>query len=136
MDLHPEWIAGFVDGEGCFHISINTNAEMAVGYQVLPEFTVTQHERSIQVLHALKKFFGNGVIRPNRKKGTQRMVYRVRDRKILLNVIVPFFFSHELKTAKKNDFLLFRKVLFMMEKGDHLTHEGLQNIRDLVKTET
>src|SRR5437867_1233634 len=54
MDLDAGWITGFVDGEGCFHVGIAKHPEMTAGVQVLPEFTVVQHERDVQVLHALK----------------------------------------------------------------------------------
>ena len=54
MKLEAQWITGFVDGEGCFHVGINPHKEMTAGFQVLPEFTVVQHERDVQVLHALK----------------------------------------------------------------------------------
>ncbi len=37
MRLEAQWIVGFVDGEGCFHISINKNDTMTAGFQVLPE---------------------------------------------------------------------------------------------------
>ena len=47
MELEAQWIVGFVDGEGCFHISINKNDTMTSGFQVLPEFTVVQHENCL-----------------------------------------------------------------------------------------
>ena len=65
MELDPQWVVGFVDGEGCFHVSLNRHDEMTAGYQVLPEFVVVQHERDIQILHALKRFFRGGVVRQN-----------------------------------------------------------------------
>ena len=65
MDLNAQWIVGFVDGEGCFHIGINKNQKMTLGVQVLPEFTVVQHQRDEQILYALKDFFGCGVVRKN-----------------------------------------------------------------------
>src|SRR5688500_12628905 len=65
MELSADWIVGFVDGEGCFHVSINRHREMTVGFQVLPEFVVVQHERDRQVLMAVKRFFGFGVVRSN-----------------------------------------------------------------------
>ena len=88
MILDAQWIVGFVDGEGCFHIGINKNSEMTIGYQVLPEFTVVQHQRDVQVLHALKSYFGCGVVRSNHG---DRMAYRVRSIEHLLNKIIPFF---------------------------------------------
>lgn len=128
MNLESQWIVGFVDGEGCFHVAINQNKEMTQGEQVLPEFTVVQHQKDIQVLHALKSFFGCGVVRINHG---DRMAYRVRGVTHLLERIIPFFEKHPLKTKKQVDFLKFRKVLLMMQRGDHLTFDGIEKIRDL-----
>ena len=126
MNLDSHWVVGFVDGEGCFHVGINAHADMKVGYQVLPEFTVVQHERDAQVLHGLKAFFGCGVVRANHG---DRLAYRVRSLEHLRERIVPFFLSHPLKTKKNVDFLKFRDVLLLMERGEHLTPEGIDNIR-------
>ena len=128
MKLSAEWITGFVDGEGCFHVGISRHSGMSTGYQVLPEFTVVQHERDVQVLHALKAHFGCGVVRKNHG---DRMAYRVRGRSHLTERIVPFFMKHPLKTKKRLDFLKFRKVLIRMERGEHLTLEGLREIRGI-----
>ena len=115
MNLHAEWITGFVDGEGCFHVGINAHKEMTAGYQVLPEFTVVQHERDVQVLHALKAYFGCGVVRENHG---DRMAFRVQKLKDLLDVIAPFFMKHPLKTKKNVDFRKFRTVSSEDGKGD------------------
>jgi LAGLIDADG endonuclease len=126
MEIEAQWIVGFVDGEGCFHVGINPHKEMTTGYQVLPEFTVVQHKRDIKVLHALKSYFGCGVVRTNHG---DRMAYRVRGVKHLIEIIIPFFMTHSLKTEKNIDFKKFRHVLLEMEKGNHLTSEGVEEIR-------
>lgn len=132
MKLEAQWIVGFVDGEGCFHIGINKNGAMASGYQVLPEFTVVQHEKDVKVLHALKAYFGCGVVRVNRKdKTSTRMAYRVRNVQHLLDIISPFFLEHTLKTQKNVEFRKFRKVLLVMDQGRHLTAQGLEEIRNI-----
>ena len=130
MKLDAQWITGFVDGEGCFHVGINPHGEMTAGFQVLPEFTVVQHERDVQVLHALKAHFGCGVVRVNHG---DRMAYRVRSVKHLLEHIVPFFVKHPLKTRKNVDFLKFRDVLLLMDAGKHLTAEGIEQIRSIAQ---
>ena len=126
MKLDAQWITGFVDGEGCFYVGVNLHREMTAGFQVLPEFTVVQHKRDVQVLHALKAYFGCGVVRTNHG---DRMAYRVRGKEHLLTYIVPFFVKHSLKTKKNVDFLKFRDILLMMEAGKHLTAEGIETIR-------
>ena len=128
MNLDAQWIVGFVDGEGCFHVGVNSHPEMTTGVQVLPEFTVVQHERDIQVLHALKSFFGCGVVRKN---NGDRMAYRVRGHEHLSKNIVPFFEKHPLKTRKQVDFLKFRDIVNLMNRGEHLTRDGVDRIRSI-----
>ena len=128
MRLDPGWVTGFVDGEGCFHVGINAHADMTAGYQVLPEFTVVQHARDAQLLHALKAFFGCGVVRTNHG---DRLAYRVRSQQHLLERILPFFERHPLRSKKHVDFLKFREVLLMMQKGEHLKGGGLERIREI-----
>ncbi len=124
--LEAQWVVGFVDGEGCFYVGINAQPEMKTGYQILPEFTVVQHERDVQLLYALKQFFGCGVVRQNH---AERMAYRVRSVEHLRERIIPFFEKHPLKSKKQIDFLKFRKVLLLMERNEHLATEGIEKIR-------
>ena len=126
LKLDAGWITGFVDGEGYFHVGINRHSGMRTGEQVLPEFTVVQHERDVQILHALKATFGCGVVRRNHGA---RMAYRVRGLEHLLERIVPFFERHSLKSRKRVDYMKFRRVLLMMKAGDHLTDVGIEKIR-------
>lgn len=128
MDLEAQWVVGFVDGEGCFFVGVNPHEEMTVKYQVLPEFVVVQHKRDIQVLHALKAYFGCGVVRSNHG---ERMAFRVRGQKNLLEKIVPFFEKHKLKTKKRQDFMAFKTVLLKMERNEHLTVEGIEEIKQI-----
>lgn len=125
MKLHAQWICGFVDGEGCFHIAVNKNNKLKNAFQILPEFVVTQHKRDVQVLHALKAYWGCGVVRKNHR---DRLCYRVRSQKDFFEKIIPFFEKHTLKTAKHVDFLQFRDILLMMAKKEHLTKEGAKKI--------
>jgi hypothetical protein len=129
--LEAQWVVGFVDGEGCFFVGINPHSDLASGFQVLPEFTVVHHQRDIQLLHALKKFFGCGVVRRNH---AERMAYRVRALDHLKEVIVPFFDQHPLKSKKRVDFIKFRKILELMSKGRHLKVDGIEEIRAIAAT--
>ena len=128
--LTAQWICGFVDGEGDFFVDINSHQEMTSGFQVLPEFTVVQHERDVQLLYALKKFFGCGVVRQDHEG---HMCYRVRSVEHLRERITPFFEKHELRSKKRVDFIKFRRILLLMERGLHLTTEGIAEIRAITE---
>jgi len=123
--LEVQWIVGFTDGEGCFHIGISANKTYKSGFQLLPEFVVVQHQRDIKVLYGLKAYFRCGVVCRNHG---DRYSFRVRKLQDLSTIILPFFEKHQLKTLKKVDFLKFRRVVRSMEQGLHLTTEGLAEI--------
>ena len=129
--LEAQWVVGFVDGEGCFFVGMNPHSEMTSGFQVLPEFTVVQHQRDIQLLHALKRFFGCGVVRTNH---AERMAYRVRSLDHLNEKIIPFFDKHPLKSKKRVDFIKFRKILLLMNNREHLSIAGISKIREIAAT--
>ena len=124
MNLTHDWVVGFVDGEGCFFVGINKQPEMSLGYQVLPEFRIVQHEKDIQILYALKKFFRCGVVRRNHE---DRFELRIRKLNCLIKV-VEFFEKHPLQTKKNADFKKFARIIRWMKEGKHLTADGLINI--------
>ena len=124
MELNADWVVGFVDAEGCFHVSINRHPEMTMGYQVLPEFVVVQHSRDRQVLQALKRFFRSGSVRQNHD---DRDCLRIRNLNALMEVC-EFFMKHSLKTTKNADFRKFRKIVNLMHQKRHLTRDGLIEI--------
>lgn len=135
------WILGFVDGEGCFSIGFVKQPDRkeptrirrgyVTGYQVTHEFTVMQGARSLGNLEELKKFFGVGAIYINRRHDNHKedmFRYSVSRREDLLKIIVPFFKKYQLRTAKKQDFLLFAKCVASMQQGKHLTRGGVVQI--------
>lgn len=119
-NFHAQWIVGFVDGEGCFHLDVHRKKDMKWGLQMQPEFTVFQNEVDIQILHAFKDFFQCGSVGINRRDhhGT-RYHYRVKSVKDLTEKIIPFFEKHSLKTKRKIEFQRFRRICLLMNKGYH-----------------
>ena len=128
--LDCAWLVGFVDGEGCFHVGINSQPKMSLGWQILPEFRIVQHQRDEALLYKIKDFFAFGNVCKNHG---DRKEFRVRGAKNL-NQIVSFFKKHPLQTTKRKDFEIFAQVIFMMNKKEHLTKEGLQKIAILAST--
>jgi len=68
------------------------------------------------------------VYKNNIKKEVYSVQFRVTKIKDLINVIIPNFDSYPLLTQKKADFILFKQVVLMMDRKEHLTIEGLQKI--------
>ena len=131
------WIAGFVDGEGCFSCPIFRNHKAALGWQVQPTFVVVQSASSRDVLEGLVNFFGCGKVYVNRRHDNHRedlyryYVSRFTD---LRDVIVPFFREHQLRTSKCINFEKFVEILCLMEERKHLTISGLSQIAEITET--
>ena len=134
--MRAGWIVGFVDGEGTFSVAIQKNAEMSLGWQVFPEFVVTQGMKSLGALEELKNFFGCGGIYKNRRYDNHNediLRYCVRRIRDLDDTIVPFFKMNPLKTSKREDFKKFVQVIELMKTKQHLTFEGLKAIAKIVQ---
>ncbi len=131
------WICGFVDGEGCFSVSIIRNATTSSGWQVFPEFVVTQGEKSRAALELIKNFFSCGQIHINRRHDNHRealLRYCVRSQKELRERIIPFFEKYSLRTEKAKDFQKFAEILELMKNGIHLVKDGREHIAHMIQT--
>jgi hypothetical protein len=128
------WIVGFTDGEGCFTVSIINNPTTRFGKQIFPEFVITQGEKSLGVLKKVQKHFGcGGIVLNKRYDNHQYHLYRYCVRSIgdLEDRVIPFFEKFPLRTSKQKDFKLFKKVVEMMLKKEHLTTTGWSRILTL-----
>lgn len=130
------WIVGFTDGEGCFSVSFIRNATNKSGWQVFPEFVVTQGAKSLNALKIFQKYFKCGKIFINKRYDNHNEhLYRfcVRSLSDLSDKIVPFFKGHKLFTAKREDFEIFSRIVSMMEKRQHYFINGMKKIARLVE---
>lgn len=131
------WITGFVDGEGCFSVSIfrNAKSKIKLGWQIFPEFVVSQGEKSKKSLEIIEKYFDCGYIIRNKRKDNHHedmLKYCVRSIIDLREKIIPFFESNRLKTYKSKDFTIFKRIVEIIYKKKHLSEKGLKKIAHLI----
>lgn len=125
------WIVGFTDGEGCFSVSIFKNSTSRFGWQVFPEFVITQGVKSLPALELFEKFFGCGKIFVNKRYDNHHeYLYRycIRSIQDLNNKIVPFFRNNPLMTAKQKDFELFAEIIEMLTNKKHFEESGMKAV--------
>jgi hypothetical protein len=128
--MEDHYIAGFVDGEGSFHIAFQRNPDVKIGWQAIPEFHVSQNVSSRNVLEAIRERFDCGIIKANHRgsRSDRTHVLVVRNRLDLSMKVIPFFDRYPLHTVKKNDFQIFKQVVEMMNSEAHLSIGGFKNI--------
>lgn len=130
------WIVGFTDGEGCFSVSIIKNSTTKTGWQIFPEFVITQGEKSISALKYIQRYFGCGNIYVNRRKDNHKEnLYRycVRSMDDLSRFIIPFFQKNKLQTAKQLDLEKFARIIGMLKRREHFKQAGMIKIAKIIE---
>ena len=125
MDL-PSYISGYVDGEGCFSVSIAPRRALAAGWEVRPSVSVSQNADRSEVLLEIQRYFGCGTLRPDRSD--QTLKWEARSLQTLWERIVPHFRTYPLLSGKQRDFEQFAVICELMIRGDHRDPFGLKEI--------
>lgn len=125
--LKPWFVTGFTDAEGCFLIKLRKRSDFSTGWSVQPEFQIKLHQKDKELLNLIKSYFGSvgAVSSVADKDSLSFTVSRLEDN---LAWIIPHFDKFPLITQKSADYLLFREVVMMMQRKEHLTDVGLQAI--------
>jgi len=130
--LTPDYVAGFIDGEGCFCVSIHPHPTVRYGnrWLIAPSFQAYQHRENVGILEAIRDFFGLGHISA-KGPNSSVMTYSVYRREDQESVIIPFFDRYPLVSKKQDDFLKFREIVTLMQRKAHRTDEGFLAIVEL-----
>lgn len=125
----PQWVAGFVSGEGCFSIGITKSAKCKIGHAVQLRFKLTQHSRDESLLKSFIVFFGGGTYYkyPNKSLGD----YRCVSFEVISNKFMPFFIKYPILGVKALDFNDWYSAGEIMKNKAHLTPEGLAFLKAL-----
>lgn len=123
--LHPEWMAGFITGEGCFFIKLNKGRNKAgLGVQLI--FQISQHIRDEGLLKSFVTFFKCGnYIKPLQKEWGYYQCSNFFDN---YNKIIPFCTLYSIRGVKGKDFSDWVKAAEIINKGEHLRLEGSSKI--------
>ena len=125
MDL-PSYISGYVDGEGCFSVSIAPRPTLRVGWEVRPSLSVSQNGDRSEVLLAIQHHFNCGTLRPDRSDRTLK--WEVRSLPLIGERVIPHFRTYPLISGKRQDFEAFADICERMVRGEHREPEGLKEI--------
>ncbi len=122
----PSYLSGYVDGEGCFTVSIAPRPTLLVGWEVRPSLSVSQNGDRLEVLLLMQEYFGCGHLRPDRSDKTWK--WEVRSLSLLVNRVVPHFRRYPLQSGKRRDSELFADICQRMVQGEHRHSAGLRGI--------
>ena len=129
VTLQDGWLSGFTDAEGCFNVSITSNARYALGHVVKMRYLLDQKDSAI--LHTIQDLFGFGKVTIRSKTdGVYR--YTATGFKSMKDVI-SYFKVFPLLTKKALSFDKWLTIHNLVINKLHLTEEGLAQVRALQK---
>ena len=122
----PWFISGFTDAEGCFLVLVRKSPKSKLSWQLECNFTINLHSKDRDLLKLIQTYFkGAGRIGKERNSCCD---FTIGSLDQIITKVIPHFDKYPLKTNKYSDYLLFKEVVMMMQRGEHLTSEGLQKV--------
>lgn len=129
--LSPQYVVGFVDGEGSFSVSTNVHKTLKRKVEIRPEFEIELRADDATILFRIQRTLECGKIyfldykRYGWKPHVKLRVSKISE---LEKKIVPFFLQHPLQSKKRQSFSIFKHVVEMVAKKEHLTENGYRKI--------
>ena len=118
------YFAGFVDGEGSFHLTFRRRPDYKLPWKVSLCLNVSQKDRVILAL--LKRHLQCGTIR---YKGDDVWMFEVNNLNAIRENVIPFFKRFGFLSAKKKrDFAIFMRMADLMAGGSHLNKDGIAEL--------
>lgn len=126
------WLVGLVEGDGWFSITKN-------GKYCKFEFGIELHDRDTQLLYKIKKALGVGTI--DLKKNTNTVIFRIRKKPHLKDIILPIFDKFPMFTTKQWTYLRFKQnllnnIVFFEDLIDYIPPKSVpyENINQIIKS--
>lgn len=130
LPLDPNWVAGFVSGDGGFFVNITKKESLKLNYQVRLRFNITQDKIDEVLLKNMITYFNCGTI-SHSKTMVNYDVFSIKD---INEIIVPFFLKYQIRGEKNNNFLKWIKIMELIKNKKHLTIDGLEKIKEIKNT--
>ncbi|KKQ53269.1 MAG: putative maturase [Microgenomates group bacterium GW2011_GWC1_38_12] len=129
--LDPNYVAGFIDGEGSFSVSIGKHKTLKRGFEIRPEFEIELRDDDREILERILVTIGCGKIYDcsyERYGWFPHAKYKVTSSKTMRDVLFPFLDSHPLQAKKAGSYKIFKEIVLMACDKKHLSDEGFNKI--------
>ena len=133
-----DWIIEFIEGEGCFNITIQEiKNKKSRSLQIHPNFQISIGEQDKHILELIKSEFGFGNINLMPKKywtiygfdaqnQYQYKINNINDCLLLTKIL-----DDQLISSKKQSYIKWKQILLFVSNYEHLNKKGILNILQL-----
>jgi len=131
--LDPNYIVGFVDGEGCFSVTCSRRSDIRTGYEIKAAFEMEVVVDDYPIMRRIYKSLG----KPGQlysfnfkryKNWKPHCKIKVSNLKDIIEKIIPFFKKHPLQSKKQRSFQIFCKIVEMIKDKKHLNPKYILKI--------
>ncbi len=132
--LNPHYVAGFIDGEGCFSISIGKHKTLKRKFEIRPEFDIELRADDTDILERILITIGCGKIYDQsyeRYGWFPHARYKITSTKDMADYLFPFLDRYPLQAKKAEVYKYFKETVLMFLRKEHLTDSGLEKILKL-----
>ena len=132
--LNPQYIAGFIDGEGSFWVSIYRDETMKNKIFCRAEFSIELRADDREILERIRKTLGCGKIyecKYERYGWYPHVKYKVSRLDEIAEILIPFLEKNPLQAKKAETFQYFKKIIQKRMNKEHLTKKGVKEITKL-----
>ncbi len=129
--LDPNYVVGFIDGDGSFSISIGKHKTLKRGYEVRPEFEIEIRKDDQEILERILITIGAGRIYDlsyERYGWYPHAKYKITSIWDMKEYLFPFLDQHPPQAKKGKSYQLFRQTVLMVCDKQHLSDEGFEKI--------
>ena len=132
--LHPQYVAGFIDGEGSFVVSFGKHKTLKRRVEVRAEFTIELRADDELILHRILATIGCGKIYDaayDRYGWYPHAKYKITSTRDMEEYLFPFLDKNPLQAKKAQVYKIFREIVLLFRKKAHLRDAGFRRIQKL-----
>jgi len=130
--LNPNWISGFIVGEGCFtyftRSRVNSKGNRVKDYTIVME--VSQDNKDLFILNSIKDYFKVGKVYTD-TRGVSR--FRLTSKDEIINTIVPYFENYPLYGHKALQFSTWIQIVNILAMEQVRTTDRDNKVEKLIK---
>ncbi len=134
MKLPGEYVAGFIDGEGCFTITIAKHKTKKLGLDARIHFQIELRADDLEILQHIKETLGCGRIYHlsyQRYGWHPHVELKVSSLREITTYLIPFLTQYPLKAKKRFSYQYFLQAVEMLKRKEHLTLAGINKLRKI-----
>lgn len=134
--LPPDYVAGFIDGEGSFSVVIAKHKQKRLGLDARLNFGIELRDDDLEILLKIQKTLDCGRIyhlRYQKYGWYPHSLFKVSAIGEIRDKLIPFLRKNPLRAKKRLSFELFVQAVSIFEHKGHLTREGIDRLYEIRK---